>query len=255
MELQLFKFNTSRVRTLAITGSAWFVAGDIAKVLGYRSAPDMVRMLDDDESCVHSIESASESGVVQSRATTLVSESGLYSLALRSQREEAKPFRRWVTSEVLPSIRTKGGYISTTATLDQLQTLQAQITTLQEEHKRNLASLDDFHESALRNLRHAAEAASKKTSRTYGPAEELAKQMTLLQRQMKGVEVQNTLAEKILEKVYDPKFPAERIKALLKARQKVADDRAKGPSRKISGFMPWIPCSIADLELYATEQF
>lgn len=249
MDLQQYVFQGAEVRTyLDNRGNAWFVGKDVAAILGYEDTVNAIK-----QHCKgKAAHTKMKDNLGRTQEVRVLSEPDMLRLVINSNLPAAQRFEAWVFEEVLPSIRKGGGYISTTATPDQLQALQAQITTLQEEHKRNLASLNDFHESALRNLRHAAEAASKKTSRTYGPAEELAKQVTLLQREMKGVEVQNTLAEKILEKVYE--YPPEKIHFLLDVRKKVADDRERGPSKKISGFMPWTPRSIADLELYATEQ-
>jgi prophage antirepressor-like protein len=70
----------------------------------------MVRMLDDDEADTHEVRIRSENGVTQSRSLTIISESGLYNCILRSQRPEAKRFRKWVTSEVLPTLRRTGTY-------------------------------------------------------------------------------------------------------------------------------------------------
>ena len=93
-------------------GEPWFVAADIAKVLLYRNAPDMTRNLDDDETGTHILRIRSENGVEQDREVTIINESGLYSAILRSRKPEAKLFKRWVTFEVLPSIRKHGGYIA-----------------------------------------------------------------------------------------------------------------------------------------------
>jgi len=101
-----FDFRGHEVRTVTDEhGEPWFVAKDVAMVLGYGSAPDMTRMLDKDEKGKQKLQTP---GGEQSLTT--VSESGLYACIVRSQREEAKPFRKWVTSEVLPSIRKTGRY-------------------------------------------------------------------------------------------------------------------------------------------------
>ncbi|MBN6743143.1 Bro-N domain-containing protein, partial [Acidithiobacillus sp. MC6.1] len=105
-----FQFNTLEVRTLDRDGQVWFVAGDVAKVLGYREAERLTRWLDDDESAPHNVGIRSDSGTLQSREVTLISESGLYHALLKSRKREAKPFRKWVTAEVLPAIRRSGGY-------------------------------------------------------------------------------------------------------------------------------------------------
>lgn len=87
-------------------GEPWFVASDVAIVLGYSHVPHMTRMLDDDEKGVQNLDTP---GGKQSM--TVISESGLYTCILKSRRPEAKQFRKWVTSVVLPSIRKDGAYI------------------------------------------------------------------------------------------------------------------------------------------------
>lgn len=108
--LSVFNFNKNEVRTIVNDdGEIWFVASDVATVLGYRNAPDMVRNLDNDE--------VSTTQIVRSRSggnpnITIINESGLYSATLKSRKPEAKQFKKWVTSDVLPSIRKNGGYIA-----------------------------------------------------------------------------------------------------------------------------------------------
>ena len=109
-EILPFRFETREVRTLLIDDQPWFVATDIAKVLEYRNAPDMVRTLDDDETGTHNMRTRSKNGIKQSRQIIIINESGLYSSILRSRKPEAKRFKKWVTAEVLPAIRKHGHY-------------------------------------------------------------------------------------------------------------------------------------------------
>lgn len=100
-----FAFDGSSVRVVMRDGEPWFVAADVAAVLGYSVASAMTRSLDEDEKGVqvlHTLGGAQEMSVIN--------ESGLYSAILRSQRPEAVAFRKWVTREVLPSIRKTGQY-------------------------------------------------------------------------------------------------------------------------------------------------
>lgn len=98
-------------------GDVWFVASDVAKSLGYINAKDAVkRHVDDDDSTLLQV-SDNQWGVNQSLLKTryidnirIINESGLYSLILSSKLESAKRFKRWITSEVLPSIRKTGEY-------------------------------------------------------------------------------------------------------------------------------------------------
>lgn len=95
-------------------GEPWFVASDVAEILGYRMASDMTRRLDPDEKGTRSVRTL---GGIQEMTT--ISESGLYTAILGSKIEEAKAFKRWVTSEVLPSIRKHGMY-ATPATIEDM---------------------------------------------------------------------------------------------------------------------------------------
>ncbi|MEM9424865.1 MAG: Bro-N domain-containing protein, partial [Spirochaetota bacterium] len=83
-ELSLFQFGPQEVRELEKDGEPWFVAKDVAEILGYRNAPDMVRNLDEDESDTQILRIRSDNGVEQNREITLINEAGLYSAILRS---------------------------------------------------------------------------------------------------------------------------------------------------------------------------
>lgn len=101
-----FAFETTDIRVVTNDqGEPWFVAGDVADLLGYRNAPDMTRLLDDDEKGTHNLRTLGGE-----QEMTLISESGLYACILKSRRPEAKTFRKWVTGEVLPSLRKTGRY-------------------------------------------------------------------------------------------------------------------------------------------------
>ena len=105
MNIIPFNFDTFAVRSMLIEGEPWFVAGDVAHALGYRDAFNAVRSLDDDDKGTHQL---STRGGCQS--VTVVNESGLYALILGSHLPSAKSFKRWVTKEVLPSIRRTGAF-------------------------------------------------------------------------------------------------------------------------------------------------
>ena len=106
-DIQVFDFEDNAVRVVDIDGEPWFVAADVARVLEYRNAPDAVRNLDDDERGTHIVRTPSGD-----QEMTVINESGLYHLVLVSRKPEAKKFRKWVTAEVLPSIRKTGAYIA-----------------------------------------------------------------------------------------------------------------------------------------------
>ena len=109
----IFNFNDHTVRILDKDGELWFVASDVAAALEYRDAANMARNLDGDEADTHILSTRSENGIEQDREVTIISESGLYSAILRSRKPEAKRFKKWVTSEVLPAVRKTGTYSTT----------------------------------------------------------------------------------------------------------------------------------------------
>lgn len=94
------------VRTVEINGEPWFVASDIAKVLGYRMASDLTRRIDEEDRGMQIMRTPGGD-----QTMTVINESGLYCAILNSNLPSAKNFKRWITSEVIPSIRRNGGYI------------------------------------------------------------------------------------------------------------------------------------------------
>lgn len=107
-EITTFNFNGVSINVLERNGEAWFIASEVASVLEYRDAFNMVRLLDEDEKGTTHLMSRTSNG--GNPNVTIINESGLYSAVLRSKKPEAKTFKKWVTSEVLPSIRKTGGY-------------------------------------------------------------------------------------------------------------------------------------------------
>ena len=103
--LQLFQNAGFKVRVIMRCSDPWFVAKDVCDCLDLANSRDAVSRLDDDEKGVGKVDTLGGS-----QDMMLVSESGLYTLIMRSNKPEAKVFRKWVTSEVLPSIRKTGGY-------------------------------------------------------------------------------------------------------------------------------------------------
>lgn len=107
-DLQLFNFNGNQVRTVLIENEPYFVGKDVADILGYERSDNAIRnRVDTEDKLTHHI---SASG--QRRNMYIINESGLYSLILSSKLPAAKEFKRWVTKEVLPSIRKNGAYLT-----------------------------------------------------------------------------------------------------------------------------------------------
>lgn len=108
-DVEVFSFSSTKipVRVQLIHGEPWFVAADVCQVLGISNNRDAVTRLDDDE---RKDGVGITDTVGRRNYVTVVSESGLYSLIFQSRKPEARKFRKWVTGEVLPSIRRKGFY-------------------------------------------------------------------------------------------------------------------------------------------------
>lgn len=103
-----FQFEGHDVRAVAIDGEPWFVGKDVAEALGYKNQRDAIKKQVEVEDKRPNV--AIYDGR-QNRKMTIINESGMYSLILSSTLPSAKKFKKWVTSEVLPSIRKNGGYI------------------------------------------------------------------------------------------------------------------------------------------------
>ncbi len=106
-EMQTFVYSGAEVRTVQKDGAPWFVLKDVCGVLGISKYRDVAERLDPDERGLVRVDTLGGS-----QEMTCISESGLYNVILRSDKPEAKPFRKWVTAEVLPAIRRSGGYIA-----------------------------------------------------------------------------------------------------------------------------------------------
>lgn len=113
--LQVFKYGNNDVRTAEMNGEPWFVLKDVCKALGIAKYRDVADRLDADERAPIRVDTLGGA-----QEMTCINESGLYNVILRSDKPEAKPFRKWVTAEVLPTIRKHGAYMTP-------ETLQAAI--------------------------------------------------------------------------------------------------------------------------------
>ena len=104
---QAFVFNASnqQVRTVLLDGEPYFVAKDVCSILGISNNNDAVGRLDDDEKAGSVLPTQ-----FGAKETTIINESGLYHLIFQSRKEEARSFRKWVTSDVLPALRRTGLY-------------------------------------------------------------------------------------------------------------------------------------------------
>lgn len=113
-ELTIFNYEGSTVRTVLRDGAPWWVLKDVCSALEIENSRNVTARLDEDEKDVHSVDTPGGRQEV-----TNINESGLYNVILRSDKPEAKKFKRWVTHEVLPTIRRHGAYL-TTAKLEEI---------------------------------------------------------------------------------------------------------------------------------------
>ncbi len=157
--LKTFRFNTSTIRVVEIAGNPWFVAVDVAKVLGL---PNITVTL----KSKYLEASDKATTVVGFRRVNTLSESGLYKLIMRSDKPEAKPFQNWVTQVVLPAIRKDGGYIlgeekTSTGEMDEdtlvlkaMEVMRRKIERLTAENKVMYKELNDLTVDEFRALNH-----------------------------------------------------------------------------------------------------
>ena len=114
--IQVFEYQNNKVRTVDMDGEAWFVLKDVCGVLDIADHKVVARRLDEDEVC----QTPLTDSMGRQQSTTIINESGLYHVILRSDKPEAAPFRRWVTNDVLPAIRKTGNYNAPQLTRSQL---------------------------------------------------------------------------------------------------------------------------------------
>lgn len=143
-ELKVFNFESNEVRTLLINSEPWFVGKDVAETLGYSNTRDAIsrHVYADDRA-----EVAIHDGR-QNREMTIVNESGMYALVFGSKLKDATKFKRWVTSEVLPTIRKTGSY---QAPMSQEDIMIATLET-QKEIKQRLNTVSDDVEGLKKEI-------------------------------------------------------------------------------------------------------
>lgn len=190
--IQVFNYNSVEVRTIQNDGEPWFVLKDVCNVLHIGNSRDVVARLDQDEKGVGQIDTLGGK-----QEMTIINESGLYNVILRSDKPEAKPFRKWVTSEVLPTIRRHGMY----ATPDTVEKMLADpdttiklLETIKQERAARMA-LEAKAESDKPKVLFADAVSASHTSILVGDLAKLLRQ--------NGVEIgQNRLFSFLREKGY-----------------------------------------------------
>jgi prophage antirepressor-like protein len=146
MELQVFSFEDQDVRIKDINNEAWFIGNDVAEILGYKNRNDALQKHVDKED---KDEIAIRDSIGRMQNTPIINESGLYALIFGSKLPKAKDFKRWVTNEVLPSIRKHGTYM-TAETIEKAltdpDTIIQLATTLKEEREQRLIAEQQVNE-------------------------------------------------------------------------------------------------------------
>ena len=175
-ELQIFSNEQfGSVRVIEQNGEPWFVGKDVAAVLGYSNTRDaLAKHLDDEDKNTVVI----RDGIQGNPNTIVINESGLYSLVLSSKLPNAKKFKRWVTSEVLPSIRKHGAYM-TDQTLEQALTspdFLIQLATQLKEEKEQRKQLEAKVEQDKPKVLFADSVSASKSSILVGELAKILKQ-------------------------------------------------------------------------------
>ena len=172
--LQTWSYENSEIRTVEKDGEPWFVGKDVAAVLGYSNTRDAIaRHVDEEDKASVGMHDGS-----QMREVVAVNESGLYSLILSSKLPNAKKFKRWVTSEVLPSIRKHGAYM-TDQTLEQALTspdFLIQLATQLKEEKEQRKQLEAKVEQDKPKVLFADSVSASKSSILVGELAKILKQ-------------------------------------------------------------------------------
>lgn len=174
-ELKIFNNpDFGELRAVTIDGEPWFVGKDVALVLGYKNTRQaLATNVDDEDRGVHSLDTPSGK-----QEMTVINESGLYSLVLSSKLPTAKKFKRWVTSDVLPSIRKHGMYATTETVENMLADPDTAIRLLNEikAEREKRAELEAEREANRPKVIFADSVAASKTSILVGELAKLLKQ-------------------------------------------------------------------------------
>lgn len=137
--MNLFKFEGQEVRVLDINGTPWWVLSDVCTILEIANPTRAADRLDEDERTLHTVKGVDG----KPRETNIINESGLWSLVLTSRKAAAKRFKKWVTAEVIPSIRKTGGYMLAAPDETPEELALRAMNILQETVKRQKAQLEE----------------------------------------------------------------------------------------------------------------
>ena len=211
-EVKVFSYEDKQVRTVLIDGAPWWVLADVCRVLGLKNSRNASSRLGDDEKDVHLVDT-----LRGKQRMTIVNESGLYAVILRSEKPEAQAFKRWVTSEVLPAIRKNGGYINGQERMAPEELMAKALLVAQRTIERQKASLDAAQEAnrALQPKALFADAVSAaKTSILVGELAKLLKQNGVAMGQNRLFEWLRTNGFLIRRRGVDFNMPTQRAMEL-----------------------------------------
>lgn len=172
-----------KVRAINIDGESWFVGKDVAEALGYNDTDQALRRHVDKEDKL----TRNFNGSGQNRKMTTINESGLYSLVLSSKLPTAKAFKRWITSEVIPSIRKTGGYIMGQEEMSDIELLSRAMLVAQNQiaqRDSRIAEMEPVVDFAQRCLLAEGAVTTTSIAKNYGLS------ATKLNQLLKGLGVQ-----------------------------------------------------------------
>lgn len=143
-ELQIFEYKGTPVRNVMIKEECWWVLKDVANVLGIANHKNLSARLDEDEKGVYLMDTLGGN-----QQATIINESGLYNVILRSDKPKAKEFKRWVTHEVLPAIHKHGAYVVDELLDDPELAIKAFTALKEEREKRKALELENAQQKQI----------------------------------------------------------------------------------------------------------
>lgn len=214
-ELQIFNFGDLPVRTLEIDNEPYFVGKDVALILGYSNTRDALNkhVDEDDKKILTSRNTTLEN--LPNRGLTAVNESGLYSLIFSSKLESAKRFKRWVTSEVLPTLRKTGTYQvpsnpmdalklmfeATEQTKTEVEKVKADVTDLKENQRLDAGEYGFVTKAINQRVAHIKQQYALSSNKEVN--RELFKDINSQVKKMTGISTRTQLKQKHFNDVLD----------------------------------------------------
>ena len=191
-EIKIFKNpQFGEIRTMTQDGEPWFVGKDVAELLGYAKPQNAIAThVDDEDKTLALIQGGCSTGT---QNTIIINESGLYSLILSSKLPTAKAFKRWVTSEVLPSIRKTGGYITGQEELTDAELMAKALLVAQrqiEQREQRINALETANKKLLPDAEYGRSLQSKHGITTTSIAKELGMSAVALNKKLHELGVQ-----------------------------------------------------------------